>query len=77
MRLILLWSAEVLPSDLIDHESQFRGATVLVSAEAGQLQDDGIFMLPTVIAVDGSARVQFVMSGFDRRVSAHFINEHL
>ena len=52
-------------------------AVVATTDRHSQSESDGVFQTPTLIAIDRHNRIKFVCTGFDRRVTADFLNNTL
>lgn len=53
------------------------GSKTLGTNRHEQIQQDGIYVTPTLVALDTSGKIKFVMTGFSKNLNAEIINESI
>ena len=53
------------------------GSRIVGTNRHEQIQQDGIYVTPTLVALDSESEIKFIMTGFSRKLNAQIINESI
>jgi len=53
------------------------GSSVYGALRKEQIEQDGMFSTPAIVAINPNREIKFIMTGFNPKINAEFINENL
>lgn len=74
---IIFDSTEIANVKSIPDALIFPGSKIFVTDRRSQNLDDGINIMPSVVGLYVDRKIRFIMSGYNRKINAGFINEIL
>lgn len=77
-QIIMIYNSEQL--DYMEDNSlllDIPGSRIFGTNRHEQIQQDGIYVTPTLVGLDSDREIKFVMTGFSRKLNAEFINKNI
>ncbi len=76
--LILIY--DIIELENIENDSvllDIPGSSVYGAVRKEQIEQDGMFATPAMVAIDSDREIKFIMTGFNPKIDAEFINDNL